>query len=295
MVKKAGLGRGLGAILQGNDTIGEGLQNSSPQPLSGVNEIDIELITVNPNQPRTHFNDESLAELSLSISRNGIIQPITLRLVGSGKYQIISGERRYRASKLAGLKKIPAYIRNANDETMLELALVENIQREDLDAIEIAISFQRLLEECNLTQESLAHRVAKKRSTVANYLRLLNLPAEIQLALREKKLSMGHARALAGIEDEKLLKKIFLQILEKDLSVRQVEELARAGNKSAQKRVSQTKTPDLSFEQQKIQEDIEHLLGTNVLIQKSTAGSGKIVISYNSDSDLQRIADLLGL
>ncbi len=295
MVKKAGLGRGLGAILQGNDTIGEGLQNSSPQPLSGVNEIDIELITVNPNQPRTHFNDESLAELSLSISRNGIIQPITLRLVGSGKYQIISGERRYRASKLAGLKKIPAYIRNANDETMLELALVENIQREDLDAIEIAISFQRLLEECNLTQESLAHRVAKKRSTVANYLRLLNLPAEIQLALREKKVSMGHARALAGIEDEKLLKKIFLQILEKDLSVRQVEELARAGNKSAQKRIPQTKTPDLSFEQQKIQEDIEHLLGTNVLIQKSTAGSGKIVISYNSDSDLQRIADLLGL
>lgn len=292
MAKKSGLGRGLSAILQGEESADGRHQLENANELAGISEIPIEQIEANPHQPRTNFEEEPLKELAASIAQHGVIQPITVRQIGSDKYQIISGERRFRASKLAGIERIPAYIRNADDETMLELALVENIQREDLDAIEVAISYQRLLEECSLTQEELSKRVAKKRSTVANYLRLLHLPAEIQIAIREKIISMGHARAIAGIEDAAFQMKVFNAIIEKGLSVRQAEELARQGNNS-RKRALPSKTVPLSFEQQKVKEDLENYLGTKIQITRQTEGNGKIVITFSSDSDLQRIIDLL--
>jgi ParB family transcriptional regulator, chromosome partitioning protein len=223
MAKKNALGRGLGALIEVND-------ERQDQPLvhspSAVNEIPIKNIAVNPFQPRTSFDEEALNELVMSVQEHGIIQPITVRRAADNTYQLISGERRIRAAEKAGLKRIPAYVREAGDESMLELALVENIQREDLDAIEVAISYQRLIEEFSLTQEGLGDRVGKKRATIANYLRLLNLPVEIQTGIREKKISMGHARALAGIEDKEYQVEVFSLILSKDLSVRQVEGLA---------------------------------------------------------------------
>jgi len=293
MAKKMGLGRGLSAILQGDgDSVG--FQHEA-NAMPGISELPIDQITPNPQQPRTHFDEEALSELSASIARHGVIQPITVREVGTGRYQIISGERRYRASLLAGLKALPVFIRNADDDVMLEMALVENIQREDLDAIEVAISYQRLIEECNLTQEQLSDRVAKKRSTVANYLRLLNLPAEIQIAIREKKLSMGHARAIAGLDDGAFQKRIFQDVLNKGLSVRQVEELVRNGNQKPSAKQKNSSTVPLSFGQQKVREDLENQLGTRIQISKQPSGGGKIVITYNSESDFQRIAELLGV
>ena len=199
MAKKNALGRGLGALIDVGEEQDERSLLHSP---SAVNEIAIKSISVNPFQPRTSFDEESLNELVQSVQEHGIIQPITVRRAADNSYQLISGERRMKAAVKAGLKRIPAFVREAGDENMLELALVENIQREDLDAIEVAISYQRLIEEFNLTQEGLGERVGKKRATIANYLRLLNLPVEIQTAIREKKISMGHARALVGIEDK---------------------------------------------------------------------------------------------
>jgi ParB family chromosome partitioning protein len=289
--KKAGLGRGLSAILQGEESASTGATGLSP--MSGITEILIAHITPNPHQPRSNFEEEPLQELAESIARHGVIQPITVREVGTDRYQIISGERRYRASKIAGKTSIPAYIRNADDETMLELALVENIQREDLDAIEVAISYQRLLEECKLTQEELSRRVAKKRSTVANYLRLLNLPAEIQIAIRDKSLSMGHARALAGVDDPAVQSRIFREVVEKGLSVRQVEEMARNGNHANPASNKKPRVAALSFEQQKYREDLETFLGTRIQINRQPDGHGKIIINYSSDSDLRRIVEML--
>jgi ParB family transcriptional regulator, chromosome partitioning protein len=293
MAKKTGLGRGLSAILQG-DGDAPGFQHEAAA-MSGITEIPIAYITPNPHQPRTNFDAESLSELAASIARHGVIQPITVREVGTNRYQIISGERRYRASLQAGLESLPVFVRNADDDFMLELALVENIQREDLDAIEIAISYQRLLEECSLTQEQLSDRVAKKRSTVANYLRLLNLPAEIQIAIREKRLSMGHARAIAGIEDAAWQMKVFRETTDKGLSVRQVEELVRNGNQKSPGKQKNSPTLPLSFQQQKLREDLENHLGTRIQISKQPSGAGKIVIAYSSESDFQRIAELLGV
>jgi len=221
-VKRSALGKGLGALIEDAGTMNDFVRNSS------IDEIDINQIESNPFQPRTDFDEESLNELATSIKEIGIIQPITVRKSANGKFQLISGERRFRASIIAGLKTIPAYVRTADDQGMLEMALVENIQREDLDAIEIAISYQRLIEECTLTQESLSDRVGKKRSTITNYLRLLKLPAEIQLGIRKKMLSMGHARALINIEDANDQLYIFEQIINDGLSVRKVEDMVRA-------------------------------------------------------------------
>ena len=223
MVKRSALGRGLGALIT------DAAEDPKPrtEAVSAIQELSLGDIYPNPYQPRTEFDEEALNELAASIRSIGIVQPITVRSVDGGKYEIIAGERRFRASKLAGLETIPAYIRKTEDESLLELALIENIQREDLNAIEVAISYQRLLDECRLTQDALSERVGKKRTTISNYLRLLKLPAQIQLAIRDKKISMGHARAIINIEDPDTQFMIFEQILKYDFSVRKVEEIVR--------------------------------------------------------------------
>ena len=218
-MKRNALGRGLDSLISMDD-----IQTSGS---SAINEIAIDLITPNPDQPRTFFDEEALEELAMSIRELGIIQPLTLRSVGDNAYQIISGERRYRAAKLAGLDSVPAYVRTANDSELTEMALIENIQREDLNAIEIALTFKKLIEQYNLTQERLSERIGKKRTTIANFLRLLKLPAEVQLGLRDRRLDMGHARALLAIDKPSLQLKVYNEILKKGLSVRQVEELAK--------------------------------------------------------------------
>ena len=242
---QTGLGRGLDALIS-DATFLKGSQRDHGNENGMLNtaEIEIDRIEPNPYQPRTEFDQEALEELSRSISLIGLIQPITIRPVDGGRYQIISGERRYRASRLAGLRTIPAYIKDTDDNGMLEMAIVENVQREDLDPIEIAVSFRRLMEECNLTQEAMSERVGKKRATVANYLRLLNLPAEIQLAIKAKKLTMGHAKSLLGLENDKDKLKIANLIIEKDLSVRDVEARVRKMNEPRPARAERpAKTP----------------------------------------------------
>ena len=248
--KKPALGKGLSALLQNSETdITAKSTEEKAAILGSVAEIPIEQIEVNPFQPRTNFDKEALAELALSIKELGVVQPITVRKLGYGKYQLISGERRFRASKMAELETIPAFIRVANDQEMLEMALVENIQRENLDAIEVALSYQRLVDECSLTQEELSKRVGKKRSTVANYLRLLKLPPEIQAAIRDGKLSMGHARALISVPETKKQLQYFRLILAKGLSVRQTEELVKGG---VEQKVKKKQSTPLSFTQQKM-------------------------------------------
>jgi len=298
MSKKPALGRGLGALLQNADTdITLSSRGSDSEHIVGaVSSILIENIEANPFQPRTQFEKEALIELSDSIKELGIIQPVTVRKLGYSKYQLISGERRFRASQIAGLTEIPAFIRIANDQEMLEMALVENIQRQDLDAIEVAFSYQKLIEECDLTQEKLSERVGKKRSTVANYLRLLKLPAEIQLAIRTKDISMGHARALINIDDEKKQVTITRRVIKEGLSVRQVEEIVK-GKKEQEKALVLKKggKPDLSFSQQKIKEDLSEFLEADVQLESNSKGKGKISIPFKSEKELERIVELLGL
>ena len=297
MSKKPALGKGLGALLQNADTdITVGSRGEDVGNIVGaVSSLSITEIEANPFQPRTQFEKDALVELSDSIRELGIIQPVTVRKLGYGKYQLISGERRFRASQIAGLKEIPAFIRIANDQEMLEMALVENIQRQDLDAIEVAFSYQKLIEECKLTQEKMSERVGKKRSTVANYLRLLKLPAEIQLAIRTKDISMGHARALVNIADEKKQLAISRRIVKEGLSVRQVEEIVKG--RKAEKTASSPKVAasDLSFSQQKIKEDLSDFLNTNVQLQSSSNGKGKLTIPFASEKELERIIELLRL
>lgn len=279
MTKKSVLGRGLGTLLADADKVNTASANT-------IQEIPISQIVPNQKQPRTSFDDEALAELAQSIKELGIVQPLTVRKVGD-KYQIIAGERRFRASKIASLNKVPAYIRNVDDEQVLEMALVENIQREDLDPIEISISYQRLMEECNLTQEMLSERIGKKRATVANYLRLLNLPAEIQLGLRERVLQMGHARALLSISDYDKQILVYNQILKEGLSVRRVEELAKSKeNKPKRTRVSNTDYDSL-------RQHLSAFFETKVDLQRSKNGKGKITISFASDAELERVLSLL--
>ena len=223
--KKSVLGRGLGALLE--DSNSENNKNLEPSSVGTMNEINLDQIEVNPYQPRTHFDRVALEELADSIKLQGIIQPITVRQLSEGEFQLISGERRFQASKIAGLKSIPAYVRTADDQQMLEMAIIENIQRENLNAIEIALSYQRLLSECKIKQEELGERVGKNRTTVNNYLRLLKLPPDIQAGLRDNKISMGHARALINIEDVDKQLHIYKQTVEEELSVRKVEQLVR--------------------------------------------------------------------
>jgi ParB family chromosome partitioning protein len=297
MSKKPALGKGLGALLQNVDTdITIGSKSEDVGNIVGaVSSLSISEIEANPFQPRTQFEKEALVELSDSIQELGIIQPVTVRKLGYGKYQLISGERRFRASQIAGLTEIPAFIRIANDQEMLEMALVENIQRQDLDAIEVAFSYQKLMEECKLTQEKMSERVGKKRSTVANYLRLLKLPAEIQLAIRTKDISMGHARALINIEGEKQQLTIARRIVKEGLSVRQVEEVVKGKKERELTLPKKSSTPDLSFTQQKIAEDLSDFLNTNVQLQSNSTGKGKVTIPFASEKELERIMDLLGL
>ncbi len=286
MAKKNALGRGLGALIDNADEV------TRPQkPLSGMDEIEVDKIVANPWQPRSRFDEEKLEELAASIREIGVIQPLTVRKSGDG-YQLIAGERRFRASKIVGLEKIPAYIRTADDETMLEMALVENIQREDLDPIEIAISYQRLLDECKLTQESMSERVGKKRSTVTNYLRLLKLPGEIQLGIREKMIGMGHARAIIGIDDEAIQIKIFKDIIENDYSVRKVEEVVRNLNIDKPGKNSSKKTA-LPEEYRQLSHQISNVFNADVKFSRSDKGNGKIVIPFTSDEDLERIISIL--
>ena len=290
MAKRNSLGKGLGALIESND---EQLQvQTHARRMSGVAEVDIENIDANPYQPRTIFDEETLEELASSIKEIGIIQPVTLRRSNNGRYQIISGERRLRASKMAGLDRIPAYMRDANDQNLLEMALVENIQREDLDAIEVAISYQRLIDECNLTQELLSQRVGKKRATVSNYLRLLKLPAEIQLGIKDKKVSMGHARTLVNIEDPKQQLKIYNKILEQELSVRKVEELVRKlyQEKNNQENPDpQSPEKNRSLDYEALKNHLQTFFNTKVDFKRDNNGKGRIVIPFKTDDELERI------
>jgi ParB family transcriptional regulator, chromosome partitioning protein len=303
--KKKALGRGLSALLSDSST-DDKLEVDIPVNVSattkdaaastgGMTEIPIEQIEVNPFQPRTHFDQQALEELSESIKVHGIIQPITVRRLAHHQYQLISGERRFQASKLAGLKSIPAYVRSADDQQMLEMALIENIQRENLNAIEIALSYQRLLSECNLKQEELGERVGKNRTTVTNYLRLLKLPPDIQIAVRDNKLSMGHARAIINVENPDQQLYIFKKALSEELSVRKVEELVREiSSEKVVEKTEPTVSPTVSREVSQLQSKLSSHFGTRVVI-KSDGKKGEIKIPFLSIEDLNRLLDILKL
>lgn len=289
--KKQVLGRGLSALLKDPATdIKSASDKNAEQLVGAVAEIDIDAIHPNPYQPRTNFAREALEELAQSIAQLGVIQPITVRKTGFNQYEIISGERRWRAAQMAGLKTIPAYVRLADDQNMLELALVENIQREDLDPIEIAISYRRLIEEINLTQEKLSERVGKKRSTVTNYLRLLKLPDLIQVGLRDRLISMGHARALINIEDEEAQIEIYKKIVAKELSVRQVEELVKRYKEKGELETEKNESKkQIDEELDAIREVLSRALRTKVEISKKPDGKGRIIINFEDSNDLERI------
>lgn len=297
--KRNALGKGLSALLENANTdITSTKLEGEGKVVGSVSTIEISKIETNPFQPRTQFDEDALNELAGSIKEHGIIQPITVRKLGYDKFQLISGERRFRASQIAGLTAVPAYIRIANDQAMLEMALVENIQRENLDAIEVAISYKRLIDECSLTQEQLSQKVSKQRSTITNYLRLLKLPVEIQLAIRNGDITMGHARALINIDNEDKQLDIYHQVVTNELSVRDTEDLARGIKKEIQspaKKEGLTKVEkgSLSFEQQQVVDDLRAVFNTKVQISKEANGKGKIVIPFKSDNDLKRILDLL--
>lgn len=289
MVKKSALGRGLGALIDDRDDI---QSRPSRQEHELSNEIELSKIEVNPFQPRTQFDEEALNELAKSIKEIGIVQPITVRKLNSNSFQLIAGERRFRASKIAGLTKIPAYVRLAEDDKMLEMALVENIQREDLDSIEVAISYQRLIDECDLTQESLSDRVGKKRSTISNYLRLLKLPAEIQKGIREKLILMGHARALVNVESIESQLSIFKMAVDQELSVRKIEELVREANNGSPVK-EKARPARLAEEYESLKEHLSKHFDSKIDLKRNDKGKGKIIIPFKSDDDLERILGVL--
>jgi len=287
MAKRNALGKGLGALI-------EDAGNDSHYQVDAVNEISLDVIEVNPYQPRTSFDEGALQELASSIKEIGVIQPITVRQIDDTQFQLITGERRFRAARMAGISKIPAFIRTADDQAMLEMALVENIQREDLDAIEVAISYQRLIEECELTQENLSGRVGKKRATISNYLRLLKLPAEIQLGIRDHKISMGHARALINIEDPDRQLQAYYRILDEGLSVRATEDMIRnLGQTQPGKKSSTSTRKTLPEEYQQLKHSLADHFNTNIDVKRNDNGKGKIVIPFKSDKDLERIMSII--
>jgi ParB family chromosome partitioning protein len=289
--KKRGLGRGLDAILQSPETDITSSDISGNYVAGAVAEMNIDFIEANPFQPRTDFDESALNELAESIKIQGVIQPVTVRKMGRDKYQLISGERRLRASKMAGLKTIPVFIRVANDEQMLEMALIENTHREGLNAIEIALSYQRLIEECNITQEQLSEKVGKDRSTVTNFLRLLKLPPEVQVALRDGFISMSQARAIINIEDKTKQLVILKEIIDKDLSVRQVEELVRSLNS---KNVKTKKQKDVLPEAFIFTVDsLSKSLNTKVKINRNSKGKGSLTIDFKNDEDFERLIALI--
>jgi len=288
--KRSGLGRGLGALLEDSE------ENLMPAKSKGIqntiSEILITKVEANPWQPRTDFDEEALEELASSIKVQGIIQPITVRELSKNQFQLISGERRLQASKKAGLKSIPAYVRTADDQQMLEMALIENIQRENLNAMEVALSYQRLLSECDLKQEELGDRVGKNRTTVNNYLRLLKLPPAIQASLRDAQISMGHARALISIENVDLQLDIFKKVIQQDLSVRKVEELVRGSTKSE---ATETSPTPVDPEIKALQTKLSSHFGTKISVKSNEKSKGEIKIPFNSTEDLNRILELLDI
>ena len=284
--KKNALGKGLSALLENTKTdITSSNDHQKSDVVGSITRIKISSISPNPFQPRLDFDKEPLLELSNSIKEHGIIQPITVRKIGRNEFQIISGERRYQASKLAGIDELPCFIRIADDQHMLEMAIVENVQRKDLNAIEIALSYQRLIDECNLSQEELGKKVSKNRSTVANFLRLLKLPIEIQKALRDDKITMGHARALLALSNEKEMLITLNEIIENNLSVRAVEEKRKFQVKSL------NSTLALSRYELRMQNNMAYQLSSKVNIKKKASGKGQIIISFNNQDDLNRILD----
>ena len=299
MAKKSALGKGLGALISGYEGTFEphtqkvSVPGMTSSPVS-ISEISIDDISTNPYQPRTVFEEEALQALSDSIKQLGLIQPITVRSTEDGKYQIISGERRYRAAKMAGLSHIPAYIRKADDQGMLEMAIVENIQRENLDAIEVALSFQRLIEECDLTQEAMADRVGKKRATVSNYLRLLKLPAQVQLALREGKISMGHAKCVLSLEEVEKQIQLCDLIIRNDLSVRQAEQKAKAlQHPAAPKEESPVNLPDTHY---RVLEIVGRYFSNHISLKRNEKGKGSITIQFANDQEIEAfLKDLEGI
>lgn len=282
------LGRGLDALISTEDV--------QPEGSSTINEIDIKLIERNQNQPRHEFDEEALRELAASIAEIGIIQPITLRQMENGNYQIIAGERRWRASQIAGLATIPAYIRTADDENVMEMALIENIQRQDLNSIEIALAYQHLIDQYNLTQEKLSDRVGKKRATVANYLRLLKLPAPVQVAIQNHQIDTGHARALLALEDPKEQVRLFKEIQEKGYSVRQVEEIIKNRNEgggTVEDTRQKAPAKPLAAEYENIRQQFAEKFGTELKISCSAKGSGKVTFAFKNEEELRKILSLI--
>ncbi|MDO5316152.1 MAG: ParB/RepB/Spo0J family partition protein [bacterium] len=284
------LGRGLDAIMQSPETDITSKDISGDFVAGAVAEIDIDLIETNPFQPRTEFDETALRELAQSIKEQGVIQPVTVRKLGYNKYQLISGERRLRASKMAGLKTIPVFIRVANDEQMLELALIENIHRENLNAIEVAISYQRLIDECNMTQEEVSEKVGKSRSAVANFLRLLKLPAEVQIAIRDGHISMGHARALININDKEEQLRLLQQIIMEEMNVRQTEEMADKAKGKADKERKQTNYIPEHFKSSI--KKLSQTLNTKVKVKRNVKGQGSVVIDFKDEAEFDRIMEL---
>ena len=286
-IKRSALGRGLDALITMEDLKTGGS--------SSISEISLSKIQPNPDQPRSMFEEEALEELATSIRSLGVIQPITLKEIGPDRYMIISGERRYRASLKAGLEEIPAYIKTAADEHVVEMALIENIQREDLNAIEIALAYQKLIDNYELTQEKLSERVGKKRTTIANYLRLLKLPAEIQVGLKDKKIDMGHARALISVQDPEIQLALYEQILQDGLSVRQVEELVRNAAEAAvpEAKDEQPKKKLLPEEYNLLKDHLSRFFNTRVNLSCNEKGKGKITITFASEDELEKLIMLL--
>ena len=295
MNKKPALGRGLSALLENakTDITTKGLGENSPV-VNSISVIKVKAIETNPFQPRTNFEEGPLQELSESIRQHGIIQPITVRKLGYERYQLISGERRFRASQMAGLTEVPAYIRIADDQEMLEMALVENIQREDLDPIEVALSYKRLIDECNLTQEQMSEKVGKQRSTVTNFLRLLKLPASIQKALRDREITMGHAKALINIDNEDRQLAIFAMALEQDLSVRQIEDLARGEKLRLTPKFTKLDRP-LSMEDKEIAKALEKIFNKSYSFKRNAKGGGTLSLNFSNEEELQHIVSFFGL
>jgi ParB family transcriptional regulator, chromosome partitioning protein len=300
--KRTGLGRGLGALLSDSENVNRPVQDvpqadpTKPvlEVISSMNEIDVHLIEANPFQPRTHFDEDALQELSDSIRVQGIIQPITVRKISTNRFQLISGERRLHASKRAGLTHIPAYIRTANDTQMLEMALIENIQRENLNAIEIALSYQRLITECSLKQEELGERVGKNRTTVNNYIRLLKLPPVIQAALRDNKISMGHARALITIDEPKIQLNIFTKAVEEEWSVRKVEEAVSELRMPFTSLQTTSRKPNTFKEENRtLQYKLSSYFGTKVMVKADDKGKGEIKIPFTTQEELDKILEIL--
>ena len=292
-VKKQALGRGLSALLKDPDNDIKSVNDKNADKVVGsIVELDLNAIEINPFQPRSNFNEESLQELATSIRELGVIQPITVRKSDFNKYQLISGERRLRASKLAGLTTIPSYIRIANDQESLTMALVENIQRHDLDPIEIALSYQRLIDEIQLTQDQMSERVGKKRSTIANYLRLLKLDPVIQTGIRDGFISMGHGRAIINIEDHDVQADIYQKIVSKNLSVRETEAMVKQHQDSLKPK-SATKAKGSSFNTDKQKSALASFLGTKADVKVTGNGKGKITIPFTSEADLNRIINLI--